>query len=204
MRCSSCGSENREGRKFCAGCGAELTLACEACGAKNHPGERFCGECGKPLAEAAKESTPREPRSYTPKHLAERILAEQAAMESRGAQDGERKTITALFADIKGSVERMEELDPEEARAIVDPALQLMMDAVHRYEGYVAQSRGDGIFALFGAPIAQEDHARRALYAALRMQEDIKRYSDRLRIEKGVSLQVRVAERDVTRLPRQG
>ncbi len=113
-------------------------------------------------------------------------------MESRGAQDGERKTITALFADIKGSVEMMEGLDPEEARAIVDPALQLMMDAVHRYEGYVAQSRGDGIFALFGAPIAQEDHARRALYAALRMQEEIRRYSDRLRIEKGVPLQIRV------------
>ena len=125
-------------------------------------------------------------------HLAERILAEQAAMESRGAQDGERKTITALFADIKGSVEMMEGLDPEEARAIVDPALQLMMDAVHRYEGYVAQSRGDGIFALFGAPIAQEDHARRALYAALRMQEEIKRYSDRLRIEQGVPLAIRV------------
>jgi class 3 adenylate cyclase len=142
--------------------------------------------------EMATSPTARGPLSYTPKHLAERILAEQAAMESRGAQDGERKTITALFADIKGSVEMMEGLDPEEARAIVDPALQLMMDAVHRYEGYVAQSRGDGIFALFGAPIAQEDHARRALYAALRMQEDIKRYSDRLRIEKGVPLQVRV------------
>jgi class 3 adenylate cyclase len=113
-------------------------------------------------------------------------------MESRGAQDGERKTITALFADIKGSVEMMAGLDPEEARAIVDPALQLMMDAVHRYEGYVAQSRGDGIFALFGAPIAQEDHARRALYAALRIQEDIRRYSDRLRIEKGVPLAIRV------------
>jgi len=192
MRCSSCGSENREGRKFCAECGASLTLACAACGANNQPCERFCGECGKPLAEAAKEPTPRDPHAYTPKHLAERILAEQAAMESRGAQDGERKTITALFADIKGSVEMMEGLDPEEARAIVDPALQLMMDAVHRYEGYVAQSRGDGIFALFGAPIAQEDHARRALYAALRMQEEIKRYSDRLRIEKGVPLQVRV------------
>jgi class 3 adenylate cyclase len=113
-------------------------------------------------------------------------------MESRGAQDGERKTITALFADIKGSVEMMEGLDPEEARAIVDPALRLMMDAVHRYEGYVAQSRGDGIFALFGAPLALEDHARRALYSALRMQEDVKRYSDRLRIEKGVPLANRV------------
>src|SRR5262249_28807848 len=116
------------------------------------------------------------PASYTPKHLAERILTEQAAMERRGATDGERKTITALFADIKGSMELIEDLDPEEARALIDPALQLMMDAVHRYEGYVAQSTGDGIFAFFGAPIAHEDHPQRALYAALRMQEDSKRY----------------------------
>jgi len=89
-------------------------------------------------------------------------------MESRGARDGERKTITALFADIKGSVELMERLDPEEARGIIDPALQVMIDAVHRYEGYVTQTRGDGILALFGAPIAHEDHPQRALHAALR------------------------------------
>ncbi len=118
------------------------------------------------------------PASYTPKHLAERILAEHAAREARGASDGERKTITALFADLKGSTALIEGLDPEEARAIIDPALQLMMDAVHRYEGYVAQALGDGIFALFGAPIAHEDHAQRALYAALRMQEEMRRYSD--------------------------
>ncbi len=92
------------------------------------------------------------PISYTPAHLAERIRAEQAALEARGASDGERKTITALFADLKGSTALIEGLDPEEARAIIDPALQLMMDAVHRYEGYVAQALGDGIFALFGAP----------------------------------------------------
>src|SRR5439155_9502528 len=114
---------------------------------------------------------------YTPKHLAERILAEQAAMEARGAIEGERKTITALFADIKGSMDLIEPLDPEEARSIIDPALQFMMDAVHRYEGYVAQSTGDGIFALFGAPLACEDHPQRALYAALRMQEEGKRFA---------------------------
>jgi hypothetical protein len=111
------------------------------------------------------------PASYTPHHLAERIRAEQAALEARGATDGERKTITALFADLKGSTALIEGLDPEEARAIIDPALQLMMDAVHQYDGYVAQALGDGIFALFGAPIAREDHPQRALYAALRMQE---------------------------------
>ena len=113
-------------------------------------------------------------------------------MAARGAIDGERKTITALFADIKGSTALIEELDPEDARRIVDPALQLMMEAVHRYEGYVAQSLGDGIFAFFGAPIAHEDHAQRALYAALRMQEGMKQYSDQLRLEKGVPLQIRV------------
>jgi hypothetical protein len=105
------------------------------------------------------------PVSYTPPHLAERIRAEQAALEARGAADGERKTITALFADLKGSTALIEGLDPEEARAIIDPALQLMMDAVHQYDGYVAQALGDGIFALFGAPIAHEDHPQRALYA---------------------------------------
>src|SRR5215475_267715 len=169
MCCLACGFENASGVKFCGECGAPLKLKCASCGFENASGIKFCAECGKPLSEAAKPGPTPDPRSYTPKHLAERILAEQAAMESRGAQDGERKTITALFADIKGSVEMIEGLDPEEARAIVDPALKLMMDAVHRCEGYVAQSRGDGIFALFGVPIAQEDHARRALYAALRI-----------------------------------
>ena len=126
------------------------------------------------------------PVSYTPPHLAERIRAEQAALEARGGTDGERKTITALFADLKGSTALIEGLDPEEARAILDPALQLMMDAVHRYEGYVAQALGDGIFALFGAPLAHEDHPQRALYAALRMQEEMRRYSDQVRLRHGV------------------
>jgi class 3 adenylate cyclase/tetratricopeptide (TPR) repeat protein len=123
------------------------------------------------------------PVSYTPPHLAERIRAEQAALEARGSTDGERKTITALFADLKGSTALIEGLDPEEARAIIDPALQLMMDAVHRYEGYVAQALGDGIFALFGAPLAHEDHPQRALYAALRMQDEMQRYADTLRVK---------------------
>ncbi|MBI3757793.1 MAG: adenylate/guanylate cyclase domain-containing protein, partial [Deltaproteobacteria bacterium] len=106
---------------------------------------------------------PQPPIAYTPAHLADRIRAVSLT-------EGERKTITALFADLKGSTALIEGLDPEEARAILDPALQLMMDAVHRYDGYVAQALGDGIFALFGAPLAHEDHPQRALYAALRMQ----------------------------------
>ncbi|MBI3798994.1 MAG: AAA family ATPase, partial [Deltaproteobacteria bacterium] len=132
------------------------------------------------------------PGFWTPPHLAERIRAEQAALEARGATDGERKTITALFADIKGSMELIEDLDPEDARRLFDPALQLMMDAVHRYEGYVVQSTGDGIFAFFGAPIACEDHPQRALYAALKMQEDSKQYAEQLRLERGLNLQIRV------------
>ena len=113
------------------------------------------------------------------------------AIEANVAE-GERKTVTALFADIKGSMELMEDLDPEEARAIVDPALRLMIEAAHRYDGYIVQSTGDGIFALFGAPVAHEDHPQRALYAALRMQEEMRRYAERLRADKGINLQARV------------
>ena len=147
---------------------------------------------GDGAATTAPSSASQPPASYTPSHLAERILAEHAAMEARGAADGERKTITALFADLKGSTALIEWLDPEDARAIIDPALQLMMDAVHRYEGYVAQALGDGIFALFGAPIAHEDHPQRALYAALRMQDGMRHYSDDLRRQGRTPLHMRV------------
>jgi predicted ATPase/class 3 adenylate cyclase len=150
---------------------------------------------GQPEHKSAispQETPAQRPSAYTPRHLAERILAEQQALEARGAPDGERKTITALFADIKGSMDLLENLDPEDARQLIDPALSLMMEAVHRYEGYVAQSLGDGIFALFGAPIAHEDHAQRAVYAALRMQEEMRRYADKVRLERGVPLQMRV------------
>jgi class 3 adenylate cyclase len=150
------------------------------------------GAEGVPSPPSRAPSPSQPPASYTPPHLANRIRAEQAALEARGSTDGERKTITALFADLKGSTALIEGLDPEEARAIIDPALQLMMDAVHRYEGYVAQALGDGIFALFGAPIAHEDHPQRALYAALRMQEEMRRYGDQVRLKHGVPLAMRV------------
>ena len=207
MQCASCGSDNPDGMKFCGECGTPFKSRCPQCGFENPPRFKFCGECGAPLSAQAQpvvssqfsvvspqSPTPniQHPISYTPKHLAERILAEQAAMEARGIPNGERKTITALFADIKGSTALIEDLDPEEARQIVDPTLKLMMDAVHRYEGYVAQSMGDGIFALFGAPIAHEDHAQRALYAALLMQEESRKQAEKLRLEKGVNLQLRV------------
>ena len=178
MQCSQCQSDNKAGRKFCRTCGQTLPVPCAQCSFVNELGDQFCGGCGQALpvlfrAQQRPSSLPQTlasslppPLSYTPHHLAERILAEQTALEARGATDGERKTITALFADLKGSTALIEGLDPEEARAIIDPALQLMMDAVHRYDGYVAQALGDGIFALFGAPLAHEDHPQRALYAS--------------------------------------
>ena len=184
MRCSKCAAENREGRKFCAQCGTGLNLRCPSCGAGNTPGEKYCGECGAALAGTQKvsESRPAAPGI--------RVRSEQS--DSSAALEGERKTVTALFADIKGSTELEQDLDPEEARAIVDPALKLMIDAVRRYDGYIVQSTGDGIFALFGAPVAHEDHPQRALYAGLRMQEELKRYSARLVAEGRNPLQGRV------------
>ena len=199
MRCASCGFENPEGLKFCNECGSAFKRRCAQCGFDNAPQAKFCGECGTTLTTQSPTRSTRvvvasaaPPVSYTPAHLAERILAEQTAMEARGAADGERKTITALFADLKGSTALIEGLDPEDARAIIDPALQLMMDAVHRYDGYVAQALGDGIFALFGAPIAHEDHPQRALYAALRMQDEMRRYSDHVRLKQGAPLSMRI------------
>ena len=192
MRCPACGFENASGIKFCGECGASLKVKCSSCGFENAPTIKFCGECGQNLADTPSRVSSPKPRSYAPKHAADRILSEQASTESLGALDGERKTITALFADIKGSMELIEDLDPEAAQAIVDPALKIMMDAVHRYDGYVAQSTGDGIFALFGAPVAHEDHPQRALYAALRMQDEIRRYSDHLRADGHQPIQARV------------
>src|SRR5208282_3884156 len=113
-------------------------------------------------------------------------------LASDSLPEGERKTITALFADIKGSTELMRELDPEEARAIIDPILQLMMDAVHRYDGYIAQSTGDGIFAMFGAPVAHEDHPQRAVYAALAIQEELRHYGDRIKATRREPMEARI------------
>ena len=191
MLCQHCHSENLPDAKFCSDCGAKLEQPCPSCGTANTPTAKFCRACGSALTSPAperSEGASRE-RSRGGIDAAERVRVQPP---TDSPIDGERKTVTALFADIKGSMELMEDLDPEEARAIVDPALKLMIDAVHRYDGYIVQSTGDGIFALFGAPVAHEDHPQRALYAALRMQEDVKRYADKLRAEKGVNLQVRV------------
>ena len=187
MQCPRCHAENRTGRRFCGECGGVLSSTCPSCGFLNEGGERFCGGCGVPVSPRAGIPPPTpSPRDYTPDHLAERILTSKAALE------GERKQVTVLFADLKGSMELLADRDPEDARKILDPVLESMMEAVHQYEGTVNQVMGDGIMALFGAPIAHEDHAVRACYAALRMQESIRRYSDGVRHMAGVPIRVRI------------
>jgi class 3 adenylate cyclase/tetratricopeptide (TPR) repeat protein len=188
MECPRCRAENRSGRRFCAACGASLAVACPSCGFANEPDERFCGGCGALVRGAGAAAEPRfgSPRDYTPGHLAEKILTARAALE------GERKQVTVLFADLKGSLELLAGRDPEEARTLLDPVLERLIQAVHFYEGTVNQIMGDGIMALFGAPVAHEDHAVRACYAALAMQEAIRRYAVEIRRTHGVETQIRV------------
>jgi class 3 adenylate cyclase/tetratricopeptide (TPR) repeat protein len=187
VKCPRCQHENPPQAKFCLECGARVALTCTKCRNELPAGAKFCLECGEPVASLA-TGGPRftSPESYTPKHLAEKILTSKAALE------GERKQVTVLFADLKGSMELLADRDPEEARKILDPVLERMMEAVHRYEGTVNQVMGDGIMALFGAPLAHEDHAVRACYAALKMQDSVKRYGEDARHAHGVKVQIRV------------
>jgi class 3 adenylate cyclase/tetratricopeptide (TPR) repeat protein len=173
--------------RFCVGCGARVAFACGACGTELPAGARFCLHCGRAVAEdTARALDSRRPETYTPTHLAEKILTARTSLE------GERKQVTVLFADLKSSMELLADRDPEEARTLLDPVLSLMIEAVHRYEGTVNQVMGDGIMALFGAPLAHEDHAVRACYAALDMQEAIRRHSADLRGAQGIEVQVRI------------
>src|SRR5438093_7533005 len=190
MKCPRCQQEAPSDAEFCPECGAKLAALCSQCGTANAPIHKFCKKCGQSLT-AASGVDPEgrrfaSPDSYTPKHLAEKILTSKSALE------GERKLVTVLFADLKGSMELLADRDPEEARKLLDPVLDLMMEAVHRYEGTVNQVMGDGIMALFGAPLAHEDHAVRACYAALRMQEAMRRYSEEVRRKHGVTVRIRV------------
>jgi len=185
MQCPRCQHENLAGMRFCGQCAAPLGAICASCGATNPPDNKFCGQCAAPLPTPV-QAHYTSPESYTPKHLAEKILTSRAALE------GERKQVTVLFADMKGSMELIADRDPEEARKLLDPVVERMMEAVHRYEGTVNLVMGDGIMALFGAPLACEDHAVRACYAALRMQETVKRYADSIWRAEGIPLQIRV------------
>ena len=190
MRCPRCQAENREGARFCRECGTRFDVVCLTCGAKVQPESKFCDACGSSIPAAVAptllQSRFASPESYTPKHLAEKILS------SRSELEGERKLVTVLFADMKGSMEILADRDPEEARKLLDPVIDRMMEAVHRYEGTVNQVMGDGIMALFGAPVAHEDHALRACYASLRMQVAVKRYSEEIQRSQGVPVLIRI------------
>lgn len=187
MKCPKCQHFNDVAAKFCAECAAPLAEICAHCGHRLPPRAKFCPECAQATGPSISTHAPfGTPQAYTPKHLAQKILSSKAALE------GERKQVTVLFADLKGSLELLADRDPEEARKLLDPVLEHMMEAVHHYEGTVNQTMGDGIMALFGAPLAHEDHAVRACYAALRMQERVKRHADGVLHAHGVNLQIRV------------
>ena len=183
MTCPRCQQDSPEHATFCPGCGTRLVRSCASCGTELPAGARFCLRCGQPVGTLPRSTSP---AFYTPNHIAEKILSSKSALE------GERKRVTVLFADLKASLELLADRDPEGVRTLLDPVLEQMMEAVHCYEGTVNQVMGDGIMALFGAPVAHEDHAVRACYAALRMQEAVQRYSADLRRTHGVEVRIRV------------
>ena len=187
MKCPRCQHEIAPGAKFCAECGASLVRDCVRCGVRLPSGAKFCPECAQPVAlGSAPQTRFASPVEYTPRLIAEKILSSKSALE------GERKQVTVLFADLKGSMELLANRDPEEARRVLDPVLTRMVEAVHRYDGTVNQVMGDGIMALFGAPLAHEDHALRACYAALAMQAAVRRLNDEVRRSPPVDVRIRV------------
>jgi class 3 adenylate cyclase/tetratricopeptide (TPR) repeat protein len=186
MQCPRCHSQNREDVRFCEDCGSRLTASCPSCGSELTVGRRFCGNCGAALTTYAAPARFASPQAYTPEYLARKIRT------SRNLLEGERKQITVLFADTRGSMELIADRDPEEARVLLDTILEHMMEAVHRYEGTVNQVAGDGVMALFGAPLAHEDHAARGCYAALTMLESVERYAADLPSCLGADIGIRV------------
>ncbi len=194
MRCPACQFENLPAMRFCGQCGTALALRCSQCGAEVPSGFRFCGLCGANL-QATPVPSPHPPMTadrqgrlaaYTPKHLAEKIL------KGRSALEGERRQVTVLFADVAGFTALAEKLDPEEVHRIIDHCFELITAEVHRFEGTINQYTGDGVMALFGAPIAHEDSPRRAVHAALGIQRALREYSKELQAQKGLALQMRM------------
>src|SRR5438034_4377683 len=202
MNCARCGTENPPDAKFCRGCGVRLDAICPVCRHANLPGSRFCNECGAPLVSDAQSGAAPSPRpapssavppladraqaGYTPKHLADKIL------KTRSALEGERRQVTVLFADLAGFSALAETRDPEEVHAIVDRCLGTIATEVHRFEGTINQYTGDGVMALFGAPIAHEDAPRRAAHAALAIQRAVRDLNGELapRLERPLEIRI--------------
>ena len=200
MNCPTCGHKNPANSKFCLECGNGFASRCAQGGAELPAAAKFCNECGQAAGgrgsrravtageggSAGASPSQRAPASYTPKHLADKIL------QSKSALEGERKQVTVLFADVKGSMELAEQLDPEEWHTILDRFFTILTEGVHRFEGTVNQYTGDGIMALFGAPIAHEDHAQRACYAALHLRDAVREHANDVRVQHGVPFGVRI------------
>jgi class 3 adenylate cyclase/tetratricopeptide (TPR) repeat protein len=188
MKCPKCQTVNPGGKKFCRKCGIKLSLPCPQCGFEYLPEDEFCGECGTSL-EKFKEAPSinySEPKSYTPKFLADKILTTRSAIQ------GERKIVTVLFADVSNYTSMSEKLDPEKVHQIMDGCFRILMDEIHKYEGTINQFTGDGVMALFGAPIAHEYHAQRACYAALSIQKSLAEYGEKVKRESGFDFKMRM------------
>lgn len=188
MQCPKCRFQNPDTVKFCGECGAKLERYCPRCNFPNPPHFKYCGECGHELSKPTRLTKVdySAPQSYTPKFLAEKILTSRSAME------GERKLVTVLFADVANFTSLSEKLEPEEIHEIMDGCFNLLMDEIHRHEGNINQFTGDGVMALFGAPVAHEDHAQRACYAALAIQRAMGEYGQRLRNDYGIEFKMRI------------
>ena len=188
MKCPKCQFDNRGDALFCQECGQTLELACPQCGKKLPPAAKFCIGCGQALAVEDHTTPPdySKPHSYTPKFLADKILTSRSAME------GERKLVTVLFADVANFTSLSEKLDPEEVHEIMDGCFKILMDEIHKYEGTINQFTGDGVMALFGAPLAHEDHAQRACHAALAIQNSLDRHSQKLKEDLSIDFKMRI------------
>jgi len=188
MNCPKCQTENPATRKFCRECGAKLLLVCSQCDTENLPDDKFCGECGHNFKKP-KEALPidySEPQSYTPKFLADKILTTRSSIE------GERKLVTVLFADVANYTAISEKLDPEEIHQIMDDCFRILMEEIHKYEGTINQFTGDGVMALFGAPVAHESHAQRACYAALSVQNALENFEEKIKKDFGAEFKMRI------------
>ncbi len=188
MQCPACEFQNPEQMQFCGKCGSKLAVSCSRCGFENPAGFGFCGRCGASLNKAQKnfKIDYQTPQSYTPKHLADKILTTRSSIE------GERKIVTVLFADLADSTANFEKLDPENVHLIMDGCFKIMLDKIHKFEGTVNQFRVDGIMAIFGAPVAHEDHSQRACYTALEIQSALKPYSQMISKEYGIEFKMRL------------
>jgi class 3 adenylate cyclase len=188
VKCPKCQAENPEGHNFCRKCGTKLIMACPQCRAEIQADDMFCGKCGQQLKRPAQIGSLdlSQPQSYTPKHLAAKILTTLTSIE------GERKLVTVMFADLASFTSLSEKLDPEEVHQIMDGCFKILMDEIHKYEGTINQFTGDGVMALFGAPVAHEDHTQRASHAALSIQKAMGEYGEKVARDYGMELKMRI------------